>query len=281
MYNRGWSVILSLVLTGVFAATAGLAEEAGQETAVVPREPAAAEPLRFLSSFDVPPFAFSEAGRKVGFEVDLGEALGEVLGRPVKWIQRPFNIAALSSEINGGRADAILDAVTVTEDRGQYFLFTIPYYRTSLAAATYKDVDWDSTAFRGGLRRIVRVGVMRRTTGEEWARKHLEATRVTFDSPSRLARALNDREVELILFDEPILRWELAKRHYRVKIVETGIDSQDYAIAVSPSNPGLVEELNGALKKLEKDGVYSGICQKWYNAAGRLPELGKMRRAEK
>ena len=281
MNNRGWLVILSLVLTGVFAATAGLAEETGKETAVAPLEPVAAKPLRFLSSFDVPPFSFSEAGRKVGFEVDLGEALGEALGRPVKWIQRPFNIPSLSSEINGGRADAILDAVTVTEDREQYFLFTIPYYRTSLAVATYQDVDWDSSAFRFGLRRIIRVGVMRRTTGEEWARKNLEATRVTFDSPSRLARALNDREVELILFDEPILRWELAKRHYKFKIVETGIDSQDYAIAVSPSNPDLVGELNGALKKLEEDGVYSEIYQKWYNAAGQLPELGKIRGAER
>lgn len=270
--NRKAGLIISLVLLLAVWVPAAISEEAASGPL-----PAAetVKPLRFISSFDAPPFAFAEAGRKVGFEVDLGEALGEVLGRPVEWIQRPFNIPALASELKAGRADAVLAALTATQGREQYFLFTIPYYRTSLAVATYRDVDWEPTAFRDGLNRVVRVGVLRRSTGEEWAQKHLQATRVTFDSPARLSRALNNREVDLILVDEPILRWELAKRHYKFKVVEEGLDSQNYAIGVSPSNPGLAGELNGALRKLEDDGVYGELYQKWYNATGRLPVIGR------
>ncbi|MDP8237421.1 MAG: ABC transporter substrate-binding protein [Candidatus Erginobacter occultus] len=271
MNNRGWMIILSLLML-VFSVSAGIAEETVTGT---PAEPAAAKLLRFISSFDAPPFVYTEAGRKVGFEVDLGEAIGAALGRPVEWIQRPFNIPSLASELRAGRADAVLAALTATEGREQYFLFTIPYYLTSLAVATHRDVDWEPTAFRNGLSRAVRVGVLRRTTAEEWAQRHLQATRVTFDSPARLARALDNREVGLILVDEPILRWELAKRHYKFKVVEEGIDSQVYAIAVSLSHPELVEELNRALRKLEKDGVYQEIYRKWYDATGRLPEIGK------
>jgi len=274
MKKRVWLMILSLALAGVFAA-AGSAEETGGETVPAPPTPEAVKPLRLISSFDAPPFSYKEAGRKVGFEVDLGEAIGAALGRPVEWIERPFNIPSLASDLNSGRGDAVLSALTATEGREQYFLFTIPYYRTSLAAATFRDVDWDHQAFVNGLNRLIRVGVLRRTTGEEWARKKLQATRVTFDRPDRLARALNDREVALILVDEPILLWVLAKRHYKFNIVERDLELQDYALAVSRSRPELVEELNRALEKLEADGVYGEIYRKWYDVEAKLPVIGK------
>lgn len=270
--KRAVWLVISVLLGMVVFVPSGMSEES---VPPVPAEPAAVKPLRLISSFDAPPFAYVEAGRKIGFEVDLGEAIGKVLGRPVEWLQRPFNIPALASELNAGRADAILASMTATGEREQYFIFTIPYYRTSLTVATFRDVDWDHTAFRDGLSKAVRVGVLRRTTGEAWAQKNLQATRETFETPARLARALNDREVAMILVDAPILRWELAKRHYKFKVVEQGIDRQDYAIAVGRSNPAMVGELNGALKKLERDGVYGEIYRKWYETSARLPEIGK------
>lgn len=268
-----YPVIILSLLAAVLLIPAVPAEEAAPEEAAPAAEPAEVKPLRFLSSFDAPPFAYSEAGRKVGFEVDLGEAIGEVLGRPVRWVKRPFNIPALASELNAGRADAVIAALTVTGERERYFRFTIPYFRTSLAVATHRDVDWDSTAFRDGLRPIIRIGVLRRSTAEEWARDNLQATRLTFDTPERVARALRDREVAMILIDEPILRWELARRHYRFQVVEEGIDTQDYAIAVSPDNRELAEELNRALRQLNQDGIYGEIYRKWYDATAELPRL--------
>ncbi len=268
-----YPLLLLSLLVAVLLIPAAPAEDAVPVEAAAPEEPAEVKPLRFLSSLDIPPFAYTEAGRKVGFEIDLGEAIGEVLGRPVRWVKRPFNIPALASELRAGQADAVFAALTVTEERERYFRFTIPYFRTSLAVATHRDVDWEPSAFRDGLRPIVRIGVLRRSTAEDWARENLQATRQTFDTPERLARALRDREVAMILIDEPVLRWELARRHYRFQVVEEGIDAQDYAIAVSPDNPELAEELNRALRELEQEGVYGEIYRKWYEATAALPQL--------
>lgn len=231
--------------------------------------------LRFISDLNSPPFSFVENFKNVGFDIDLGEALGKELGAEVRWIKQSFNIPAFASTLRTGGADAVLSSMTVTKDRKQYFDFTIPYFRTSLAVAAPRNVDWNRVAFRNGLRSKVKVGVLRGSTGEAWARKNLKATRKTYASTERLARALKNREVAIILIDEPILRWTMANRHYKFKIVESGLDPQDYAIAVNKGNRELAAELNAALKKLDADGVYDAIYEKWYAISRDLPQMGK------
>lgn len=262
-----WLVPAVFLLPSLVMAIAPPEESKGQE----PQK----RTLRFISDLTSPPFAFVENFKNVGFEIDLGEALGKELGAEVKWIKQIFNIPTFASTLRTGGADAVLSSMTVTKDRKQYFDFTIPYFRTSLAVAAPRDVDWDRVAFRNGLSSKVLIGVMRRTTSEEWARKNLKATRKTYSSSERLARALKNREVAIILIDEPILRWTMANRHYKFKIVESELAHQDYAIAVNKGNRELLAELNAALKKLDADGVYDAIYEKWYAISRDLPELGK------
>ena len=254
-------------------------DESTEEMAAVsedsPEMRSAESPLRFINDLAAPPFAFVENFKNVGFEIDLGEALGKEMGRPVKWVKQSFNVPTFASTLEVGRADAVFCSLTVTEKRKQYFDFTRPYFRTSLAVAAPRDVDWNSQNFKNGLSSKVRVGVLRRSTGEEWARKNLKATRKTYTSPERLARALKNREVGIILIDKPILIWTMANRHYKFKIVEEGLDHQDYAIGVSKSNQKLLNELNTALEKLDADGVYDSIYEKWYDISQDLPKLGK------
>ncbi len=238
------------------------------------RQPAE-NPLRFINDLAAPPFAFVENFKNVGFEIDLGEAIGKEMGRPVKWVKQSFNVPTFASTLKVGRADAVFCSLTVTEKRKQYFDFTRPYFRTSLEVAAPRDVDWNEMAFKNGLTSKIRVGVLRRSTGEDWARKNLRATRKTYSSPDRLARALKNREVEIILIDKPILIWTMANRHYKFKIVEEGIDHQDYAIAVSKENQTLLDELNAALEKLDADGVYDSIYEKWYDISQDLPKMGR------
>jgi glutamine transport system substrate-binding protein len=245
------------------------------EGAVAEKKTPEEKALRFINDLAAPPFAFVENFKNVGFEIDLGEALGGEMGRPVKWVKKSFNVPTFASTLDVGRADAVFCSLTVTEKRKQYFDFTRPYFRTSLAVAATRDVDWNKQAFKNGLDPIIKVGVLRRSTGEEWARKNLKATRKTYTSPDRLARAMKNREVGIILVDKPILMWTMANRHYKFKIVEEGIDSQDYAIAVSKKNQTLLDELNAALEKLDADGVYDSIYEKWYDISQDLPQLGK------
>lgn len=270
-----WACLVFLIVPVMDAASEEAAIDNPSASEDSQANQAVANPLRFISDLDTPPFAFVENFKNVGFEIDLGEALGKEMGRSVKWVKQSFNIPTFASTLESGRADAVLSSLSVTENRKQYFSFTRPYFCTSLAVAAPRDVDWNSQDFRNGLNSKVKVGVLKRSTGEEWARKNLKATRQTYSSPERLARALKNQEVGIILIDKPILSWTMANRHYKFKIVEEGIDHQDYAIATSKTNQKLLNELNAALEKLDADGVYDSIYEKWYAVSQDLPKLGR------
>jgi polar amino acid transport system substrate-binding protein len=247
--------------------------------------------LRLISDFSSPPFSYREAGKVKGFEIDLGQAIGKELGAKVEWIPMGFSIASFASKLDTGGADAAISSISITGDRERKLAFSRPYYRTSLAAATFKDRSWRNQEFRNGLKNDI-VGVMRGTTAEQWARDNLSAKRRTYSSPDRLVQALRDsakimkagsvdelledlyrkKRITTILLDEDILNSILSKRTYPIKIVERGVDHQDYGIAVKKGNAKLLEELDRALEKLDASGEYDALYEKWFSRRTDLPK---------
>ena len=73
------------------------------------------------------PYVFAgEGGQRVGFEVDLAEALSKELGRPIEFKQFEFNI--LTNGVLRGDIDFAMNGFEVTPDRKQVVRFTRPYY---------------------------------------------------------------------------------------------------------------------------------------------------------
>jgi len=238
-------------------------------------EPAASTPpapLKVICDFQATPFSYVEGLTKMGFEVDLMEAVAKELGTTVNWITQAFNIPTYASSLDAGTADMVIASISITPDREQRVLFSRPYFRATLAAATLRDVDWNHQRWSNGLSAAVRVGVQRRTTAEDWARKNLKATRRTYDKPGRVARALNNHDVSVVVMDEEILSHELISRKYKFKMVEKGFDPQDYGIAFARSNQALAEKVDAALEKLDREGTYDRIYEKWFGHLADLPK---------
>jgi ABC-type amino acid transport substrate-binding protein len=249
------------------------------------------ETLRIITDFNHPPFTFIEKGKRTGFEVDLGDAIGKEMGVKVEWIQKNFNISTYASALEAGSADMAMASITITDKRKRQLAFTEPYFRTSLSVAVQRDVDWRPNAFRTGLKNWL-VGVVRGTTAESWARANLAAKIKTYYSPDRLIQALKNSKADkvarglglpkkatgfCIIMDQPVMTWALSKRAYRFQIVERDVDHQYYAIAVSKNNTKLLEELNATLERLDKNDVYDKIYEKWYTKAQDLPLFEKSR----
>lgn len=235
-----------------------------------PAATGAGRTLRFVSDFDSPPFSYIDKSKRVGFELDLGQVIGKELGARVQWIQKGFNLGTYESLLRSGTADAVISSVSITPDRERRFDFSIPYYRSNLAVAAIKDLDWVHSDFVNGLK-DKQVGVLRRSTSYDWARRNLAAKRVNFYSPQRMAQALRDEKVFCILIDEDILKWVLHNNAYRFQEPERNLDHEYYGIMVKKGNSALVSELNGALKRLDEKNVYDDIYAKWFTQKMDLP----------
>ena len=50
----------------------------------------AADPIKVGTDATFPPFEYTEAGKRTGFDVELIEAIGKVLNRPIEWTEIDF-----------------------------------------------------------------------------------------------------------------------------------------------------------------------------------------------
>lgn len=281
--------VVSVALIVCFAAGSSLAQPSEQNPGPATPPPGKAgaktggptipqRTLRFITDFESPPFSFRKGPAREGFEIDLAEAIGEELGAKVEWAPMNFSINAYESALDRGKADAAIASISITNDRKEQLAFSRPYYRAGFAIAVQKDVDWEHQWFTSGLEGW-KIGVMRATTCEQWARDNLDGKVETYANVDRLAQALKNSRGALksgkagfcILHDETILKWILSDYSYHYQIPERKIAREYYGIAASKNNPKLIAEINAALENLHKNGAYKKIYQKWFNEAANLP----------
>src|SRR5262245_23015448 len=77
-------------------------------------------------------------------------------------------------------------------------------------------------------------------------------------------KALNDKQVDAVVFDSPVLLFYAAKEGKgRVQMVGAPFRKEDYGI-VFPRNAPLRKQVNVALLALREDGTYLQLYEKWF-----------------
>jgi polar amino acid transport system substrate-binding protein len=79
-------------------------------------------------------------------------------------------------------------------------------------------------------------------------------------------QALNDKQVDAVVFDAPVLLYYAAKEGKgRVHLVGTPFRKEDYGIVFPRNNP-LRKQVSVALLELREDGTYQQIYDKWFTS---------------
>ncbi|HVF85185.1 MAG TPA: transporter substrate-binding domain-containing protein, partial [Abditibacteriaceae bacterium] len=97
---------------------------AGQNSAQYARE------LR-VATRDVPPFVFQQRGQRVGFSVDLWNAIAQDLKLKSK-MQTNNSVRDLLAQIESGQADIGISAISITSQRERNFDFSQPMFDSGL-----------------------------------------------------------------------------------------------------------------------------------------------------
>src|SRR5512136_351795 len=77
------------------------------------------------------PYEFQDPrdpSRIIGFEVEIVEALGRILGRPTQFVQNQWD--GLVPGLERGNYDIVISGLEITPDRAQVINFSRPYYVT-------------------------------------------------------------------------------------------------------------------------------------------------------
>lgn len=221
---------------------------------------ASAEVLRVGTDATFAPFEFVDVKtrRVVGFDVELIEAVGRIMGTEVQVVNAAWD--SLLPGLNAGHFDAIIAAMTITEERLKSVDFSDPYFETGqviVVRPNTKDINGPDD-LKGK-----RVGVQIGTTGHLTADKIGGVNVRTFDTAPLAFMALKLGQLHAVVVDEIVAIQERNANPGQTVIVGEPFETEQYGIAVRKGQADLLERINEALKQIRADGTYDQLYDKW------------------
>lgn len=267
-FGKRWLVALSavfaLILTGCGDPDAGQdaeeTEEASADLGLIEDGT-----LRVGSDINFAPFEFIEDGEEKGFDVELMNEIAERLGLEVEYVNTSFD--TIFTQLAAGEFDAIISAVTITDERKETIAFSDPYFLANQALVTTKDSGIEGVDDLDGKD----VGTQAGTTGLDYAKENFtDATIKEFQDAPAGFTALSAGQVDAMFIDVPVAVEQVADNDDLV-LVEEVSTNEEYGIGVQQDNEALQEAINETLAEIIADGTYAEIFETWFEGA-EVPE---------
>ncbi|MEX1110499.1 MAG: transporter substrate-binding domain-containing protein [Chthoniobacterales bacterium] len=227
-------------------------------TALLRAEPA---PLRVGMDLSYPPFeTIGPEGRPAGISVDLAEALGNALGRPVQIENMPFT--GLIPALQSGKIDLIISSMTATPERARAVAFSEPYLTTGLgalvpAASTAPDL---ASIDQPGRTVVVRQG----TTGEVFARANVrQAAILNLEKENACVLEVAQGKADAFIYDQMSV-FQNGKRHPgKVRALLAPLQKESWAIALRPAETELLAGVNAFLTRFRAEGGFTQLADRY------------------
>ncbi|MGF6152386.1 cystine ABC transporter substrate-binding protein [Pseudomonas fluorescens] len=212
-----------------------------------------------------PPFSFVDAnGKLAGFEVEFSEALAKELGvkvklQPTKW---DGILAALESK----RLDAVINQVTISEERKKKYDFSEPYTVSGIQALVLTkkvaELNIKTAADLTGKK----VGVGLGTNYEQWVKTNVPGAEVrTYEDDPTKFQDLRVGRTDVILIDR-LAALEYARKAKDTTAAGEPFSRQEAGIALRKGEPELLAAVNKAIDKLRADGTLKKLSEKYFSA---------------
>jgi polar amino acid transport system substrate-binding protein len=212
-----------------------------------------------------PPFEYvDDEGNIVGFDPDLLDAIARAAGFTYEldntsWVDILQRLAA-------GEFDALISAVTITEERLRIVDFSDPYFQTGQVIV----VRADDTGINGRDDLPGHfVGVERGTVGDSLATEIVGEPYVRrYDQISLAFSALAEGDIDAVVCDLPTAGHIIeADPELDAKIVGAPLSDEFYGIAVRKNQPAVLAAINEGLHAVSADGSYDAIYERWFGHA--------------
>ncbi|ACP32972.1 ABC transporter substrate-binding protein [Corynebacterium aurimucosum] len=209
------------------------------------------------------PFEFKDSdGSLIGLEMDLANAVAQVLGLEFQPVEQDFSM--ILPAVQSGQIDLGGSGFTDTDERRENFDFVdILYAGIQWAKLTDGPNEVDPSNPCG-----LTVAVQRTTVSEtDDLRPKQEAcdgdlTILPYDTSDNAALAVLMGRADALSADSPVSAWAVNRSDGRMSMVGEMFDAAPYGFAV-PKDSDLGPAVAAALQHLIDTGAYAEILDKW------------------
>ena len=281
------AVIAAVAITVLASACGGSSSGGGNSTispqssvdsaaaAKVPAGLKSAGVVKVAVDASYPPNEFFGPDNKTiqGWDVELGHAIGDVLGVKFEFSNLGFDSILPSL---GTRFDVGMSSFTDTKER-EKTVDMVDYFSagTSFFAGSGSSLNPSSVADLCGKTAAVEKGTTQLddlTTQKKKCDLHILA----FPDQNGANLAVTTGRADVAMADSPVAAYIAKQSGGKLKVVGQAYGTAPYGIAVSKdtAHAGLAEAISMALQDLSTNGTYLKILQKWGVQAGAVTTFG-------
>ncbi|MDP0493764.1 MAG: basic amino acid ABC transporter substrate-binding protein [Fusobacterium sp. JB021] len=206
---------------------------------------------------EFPPFEYLEKGEMVGFDVDLIEEIGKVMGKEI--VMKDMAFDGLIPALQTKKVDLIIAGMTATEDRKKTVNFSDPYYSANQVIVLNKSNE-DIKGFEDLKNK--KIGVMLGFTGD-FVVTEMGYSSEKFNAAFAGIMALQSNKIDAVVLDSETAN-NYIKKNNNLKLAEGKGEAEDYAIAIRKTDEGLLEDVNLAIKVLKENGKFDELLIKYF-----------------
>lgn len=214
-----------------------------------------------------PPMGFKdETGELVGFDIDVAKAIGEKLGKEMKF--QSIDWSMKETELNSGNIDLIWNGYSITDDRKELVLFSTPYLENKQIILTLAGSDIKTKADLSG--KVVGAqnesSAVSAMEGEAAIYASFDGGKaVTYENNNDALMDLEAGRVDALVADEILIKYYISKKGVeKYNILDEDFGSEEYGVGMRLGEEALAEAFNTAYADLKADGTLKTISEKWF-----------------
>ena len=212
-----------------------------------------------------------EQGELVGFDIDLSQAVANLLGYTFEY--QPIDWSVKEQELNSGNIDMIWNGYGVTPDREKLVLMSDVYIEDTQIIVTK-----DGTEPIEQLEDLIGKKVTTQSSSTalqimdaQWPKEVLDGIEdlVLYPNYNNSFQDLDAGRVDAVVVGGVYGNYVVNLRgeeKYNVFLDESAIEPM--AIGMRKTDTAFAQEINGALNDLKENGTYEEIYKKWFGSAG-------------
>ena len=168
-------------------------------------------------------------------------------------------------DLDAGTIDCIWNGLSVSPSRKEQMLMSDPYMNNEMVFTIAGDSDYKTLDDLKGKTIAVQNG----STAQEILADCDIADDITVNELATNVEALNQLEMgmcDAVFLDSVVAQYEINASKKDFKIMEEGLEEEQYAIGFRKGDQALCDKIMETLSAMKKDGTVEKISTKWFGS---------------